>query len=68
MGFTTATVGGKVTAAMYNEHASGVRWYKAVDVAARDAIVGMAEGDYCLVTGTGVKYIYTGSAWLFAEP
>lgn len=67
MGFTTATVGGKVTAAMYNEHALGLRFYKAVDVAARDAIVGMAAGDYCLVTGTGVEYVYTGSAWVFAQ-
>lgn len=63
MGFTAATVGGKVTATMYNQHASGVRFYKAASAAVRTAISDAVLGDLCFQSDTGWTYRYNGSVW-----
>jgi hypothetical protein len=63
MGFTQATVGGKVTASMYNEHAGGVRSYRVGNAAARGALTGMATGDLCYQADTDYLWRYTGAAW-----
>lgn len=63
MAFTLAAVGARITAAMYNQHASGVRLYKAATTTARDLLTDMVTGDRCLVAADGINYRYNGSAW-----
>lgn len=63
MAFTLAAVGARITAAMYNQHASGVRLYKAATTTARDLLTDMVTGDLCLVAANGITYRYSGSAW-----
>lgn len=64
MGFTLATVGGRVTATMYNEHAEGVRYYKEASTAARDLLTDMSVGDLCFVTANLITYRYNGTTWV----
>lgn len=64
MAFTLATVGGRITAVMYNEHASGVRLYKAATTTVMNAITDMAEGDLCLVTADNITRRYTAGSWV----
>lgn len=63
MGFTRAAVGGKITAAMYNELADAPRIYTFVDALDRDGEATMVKGDLGYQVDTDITYRYDGSAW-----
>lgn len=63
MSYTRATVGGKVTASMYNELADGQRTFVFTDTADRAAETAMETGDTGYQVDTQVIWRYNGTAW-----
>lgn len=63
MGFTRAAVGGKITAAMYNELADAPRLYTFVDAPDRGVEATMVKGDFGYQVDTDITYRFNGSTW-----
>lgn len=63
MGFTRATVGGKITAAMYNELADAPRFYTWPTSAQRASTTSMSKGDFGYQVDTDITYRFDGSTW-----